>query len=93
MDNKVVWQRINSLIKAQNKTQAGLSMNCGFTERRISSLSTANRLPDALEIVLIARALGTTVEYLVTGTESSPCEQKLKALLQTLEQASKDAKT
>ena len=61
------WERTNTLIKHLNKTQRGLALECGFTERRIETLSSNNRSPDIIEVVKIAKALNTTVEYLVTG--------------------------
>mgnify|MGYP004527360159 CR=1 FL=1 len=61
------WKRTNELIKLQNKTQRSLSLECGFTERRIESLSSNNRSPDVIEVVEIASALNTSVEFLVLG--------------------------
>lgn len=69
MDMEEFWNRVNKLIKEGKKTQRSLSLECGFTERRIESLSTGNRSPDVIEVVKIARALNTSVEYLVTGEE------------------------
>lgn len=63
------WNNVNLLIKQQNKTQASVSLECGFNQRRIQNLSSASRFPDADEAVKIAQALGTTVEYLVTGKQ------------------------
>lgn len=62
------WDRVNSLIKAKGFTQASLSEKLGFNTRRIQNLSGANRLPDVNEGVLIAKELGTSLEYLVLGT-------------------------
>ena len=67
MEAVEIWSRINALIKARNTTQNSLSVDCGFNSRRIQNLSGANRLPDAIEITKIAKALDTTVEFLVTG--------------------------
>jgi len=69
MNKKIpFWERLNSLIKQSNKTQAELSKDCGFdSPRRLQNLSAGNRLPDCEECVKIAKALNTTVEFLVTG--------------------------
>lgn len=64
------WKRTNELIKLQNKTQRSLSLECGFTERRIESLSSNNRSPDVIEVVEIASALNTSVEFLVLGNNT-----------------------
>lgn len=74
-DNKLMndvekfWERLNDLIKKSNTTQRELSEECGFSPRRIQNLSAGNRLLDSFEVVAVAKALNTTVEYLVTGYE------------------------
>lgn len=91
MDFNIInfWFNVNFLIKSQNKTQRSLALECGFTERRIENLSSNNRSPDVIEAVKIAKALNTTVEYLVTGEKYELSEiekKKLKdELIQTLE--------
>ena len=67
MDYTEFWKRTNELIKLQSKTQRGLALECGFTERRIETLSSNNRSPDVIEAVKIAEALNTSVEFLVSG--------------------------
>jgi len=74
------WDRTNALIKKLNKTQSSVSVECGFNPRRIQNLSGSNRLPDAIEAYEIAQALNTTVEYLVTGEDTSPYKQELDKL-------------
>ena len=74
------WDRTNALIKKLNKTQNGVSTECGFNSRRIQNLSGANRAPDVFEAYKIAQALNTTVEYLVTGEDTSPYKQELDKL-------------
>ena len=81
MDSQSCWKRINEEIKKHGMTQRSLALQCGFTERRIESLSAANRYPDAIEITKIAQALGTSVEYLVTGAESDPYKEKFDTLV------------
>ena len=91
MDAKDLWNRINDQIKSHKTTQRVLALQCGFTERRIESLSSANRLPDAIEITKIAEALGTTVEYLVTGQSSTP-KPDTSRILETLNTAIQQVK-
>lgn len=74
------WIRTNALIKQQNKTQRGLSIECGFSDRKIENQSSNDRIPDAVEAVAIAKALNTTVEYLVTGEDNNAAAQQLKDL-------------
>ena len=67
MEINEFWERINSLIKQEKTTQRALSKECGFTERRIETLVSTERHPDAIEAFFMAKALKTTVEYLLTG--------------------------
>lgn len=64
---ELFWERTNKLIKEHKLTQKQLSIICNLNERRIPNLSAGNKIPDAFEVVAIAQALNTTVEYLVTG--------------------------
>ncbi len=75
--NAEIWRRINNLIKVQNLTQSSVSTLCGFSPRRIQNLSGGNRLPDAIEICKIAKALNTSVEYLITGKENETKKEVL----------------
>ena len=86
-----IWNRINALIKEKNTTQNAISIDCGFNPRRIQNLSGGNRLPDAIEITKIAEALGTTVEYLVTGQSTAPKPDTSK-ILETLNAAIQQVK-
>jgi transcriptional regulator with XRE-family HTH domain len=80
------WERANSLIKQQNTTQAEVSRKCDFTStRRLQNLTSGGRYPDCDEGVKIAKALNTTVEYLVTGETGinvvlTPDENKLLSI-------------
>lgn len=88
MDYTEFWKRTNELIKLQSKTQRGLAIECGFTERRIETLSSNNRSPDVIEAVKIAEALNTSVEFLVSGnTPAFPkdeSKEKAAALAQEI---------
>lgn len=88
MDCTEFWKRTNELIKLQSKTQRGLALECGFTERRIETLSSNNRSPDVIEAVKIAEALNTSVEFLVSGnTPTFPkdeSKEKAAALAQEI---------
>ena len=82
-----IWERINLLIKKKNTTQNAVSVDCGFNPRRIQNLSAGNRLPDAIEITKIAQALGTSVEYLVTGEDKNPFAQENNLLKNKIQNA------
>ena len=67
--NEGFWSRTNKLIKICKTTQRKLALDCGLQERVIENQSMNNRIPKADEAVRIAKALNTTVEYLVTGKD------------------------
>lgn len=82
MKHEDFWLRTNKLIKQQGKTQRSLALECGFSERRIETLSSTNRSPDILEAVVLAKALNVSVEYLVTGKEPEITKQDILNYLQ-----------
>lgn len=82
MKHEDFWLRTNKLIKQQGKTQRSLALECGFSERRIETLSSTNRSPDILEAVVLAKALNVSVEYLVTGIEPEITKQDVLNYLQ-----------
>jgi transcriptional regulator with XRE-family HTH domain len=83
MDIKEFWNRTNTLLKQKGYTQRSLALECGFTERRIESLSTDGRQPSTGESVKIAQTLGVSVEYLVTGED--PGKPDISKALEHLE--------
>ena len=85
VDARGFWERVNFLIKTNNTTQSAVSQTLGFNSRRIQNLSGANRLPDIIEGYKIAKELGTTVEYLVTGDNEVP-KPDVSKIMFTLEE-------
>jgi transcriptional regulator with XRE-family HTH domain len=87
MDIEEFWNRTNTLLKQKGYTQRSLALQCGFTERRIESLSTDGRQPSTDESVKIAQVLGVSVEYLVTGKspDNSEIIESLRNHLKSME--------
>jgi len=63
------WDNVNTLIKAQRTTQEWLAGHCGINPSAFRSSVSKGNEPGVLKALKIAEALGTTVEYLVTGIE------------------------
>ena len=62
------WERTNTLIKQCGKTQREISLLLDKENpRKLQNWTAGKGLPDAEEAVVIANALNTTVEYLVTS--------------------------
>lgn len=66
------WERTNTLIKQCGKTQREISLLMDKENpRKLQNWTAGKGLPDAEEVVIIAKALNTTVEYLVLGENDS----------------------
>lgn len=63
------WDRIIDLLKKQGKNQRRLAEETGIDEKSIASSKRSQSLPVADNAVSIAKALNTTVEFLVTGAD------------------------
>jgi transcriptional regulator with XRE-family HTH domain len=83
------WERVNQLIKTAKMTQEGVAKVCGIPFGTFHGWIAYKRLPDALSAYRIAQALGTTAEYLCTGTntgkpDTTPLIAHAQALLDGL---------
>jgi Helix-turn-helix. len=74
------WNRTKLLIKQQNTTQEFIAKQVGVTLGVFQGWIYNKRFPNAYQAVLIASALGVTVEYLVTGKDSNPYKEQLDKL-------------
>lgn len=79
---KGFWERFDALIKQCGITKIELSTRLNPKDpspRKLQNMYD-KRLPDAEEVVIIAKALNTTVEYLVTGEDNTGLsEDSIKA--------------
>lgn len=64
------YERTKELVKKNNYSLIPFLQSLGINYETYKSCKRANNLPRADEAVAIAKALNTTVEYLVTGKES-----------------------
>lgn len=74
------WNRVKVLIKQSLTTQEGLAKSADLNFSNLKQQIFYNRLPDAAQATRIARALNTTVEFLVTGEETNPLAGKVTEL-------------
>ena len=64
-------ENLKSELDYQGMLVKELSLKCGIKKQTLDNyLSTHNSVPKAEIAVTIAKALGTTVEYLITGENS-----------------------
>jgi transcriptional regulator with XRE-family HTH domain len=64
-DAKEVGQRVKALRQAQELTQSALAEAAGVTDETISRLERGTYEPAVSTLVLVAEALGTTLDLLV----------------------------
>lgn len=74
------WNNVKTLLDIRNLTQKELSALSDINLGTLKNQICRNVIPDAIEAVKIAKALNTTVEYLVTGTEENQAEKELTEL-------------
>lgn len=74
------YERVKTLVKQTNLTLRAFIESLGMNYDSYNTLKRYNNLPRADEAVKIAQALGTTVEYLVTGKQPQQDHRETKEL-------------
>lgn len=65
-----ITNQIAKLLSEQNMTQKELAQLTGMTESTISHYMKGDRVPRGVNLVKIAKALGTTTDYLLETEEN-----------------------
>lgn len=78
------WKTVKALIKENHITQDILCDICHFPISTFKHWIFKSIFPDALQTYKIAKALNTSVEYLVTGQEPNPSLSELTSLKQKI---------
>ena len=86
MDADFFWERVKPLIKKNGLTQASLAEKCGISFGTFQGWIAKSVLPSVADGYKIAKALDTSVEYLVTGEDSNPYKEKFESILNGLEE-------
>ncbi|MDY2825173.1 MAG: XRE family transcriptional regulator [Treponema sp.] len=71
------WENVENELKFQCKTKKELSINTGINLQSLHKSFERNSEVSAINAVKIARNLGVSVEYLVTGQDSSLQKENL----------------
>ena len=80
MDTNSFYERVKSLCKERKTTIEAVVNAAGLTINSYNSYRRHNNLPRLDEGVIIAQALGVSVEYLVTGKEVDGKKQFIEDL-------------
>ena len=70
MNADIFWSNVKPLIKTCGLTQSKLAETCNIPFGTFQGWIAKSVLPDVVSAFKIAKALNTSVEYLVTGEES-----------------------
>lgn len=65
------WDRLKSEIKRQNTTQEWIANQCGISFGTFRKWLSRKTMPNVDQAYLIAKTLGVSVEYLVTGNKDN----------------------
>ena len=65
-----IVERIESQRKKLNISQKELCQKCNIIDTTYSSWKNRNRLPSLDDIVILSHTLNTSLEWLITGTET-----------------------
>ena len=77
-------ERLERLIKEKGLTQVAVADSVGIRRPTISDWKKNGSYPTADVAVKIARLLGVSVEYLVTGEENDSAKSELEELKRTI---------
>ena len=67
-----IVERIEFQRKKLNISQKELCQKCNIIDTTYSSWKNRNRLPSLDDIIILSKALSTSLEWLITGTETLP---------------------
>lgn len=68
--NNISGDRIREMLKNKGMTQRELAEKAGITEASISRYINDKRIPKITFVRKIADALGTTIDYLIEGSNT-----------------------
>ncbi|AEF80586.1 helix-turn-helix domain-containing protein [Leadbettera azotonutricia] len=91
MDEKEFWGRVKQLIKKRNTTHEEVAKACGINYGTFRGWIYRSIYPTVIDGYVIARVLGVSVEYLITGSDkqSERCSSKIGKACSLLQQAEK----
>ena len=86
------WRRVDEELEYKGINRTYLAKECGFSLTNIGQGIKLGSTPSAETAVKIAKVLGVSVEYLVTGSESPNRQEnkELNAVLHDLRHLSED---
>ena len=74
------WENVKILLSEKKLLQKDFAELLGINISTLKNQMTRNIIPDAIVSVKIAKALNTSVEYLVTGEDNNSAAKELETL-------------
>lgn len=75
-----ITNRIVELLSEHDMTQKELAKAAGLTESAVSHYVKGDRVPRGANLIKIARALGTTTDYLLNQDDNKSMESDMKVV-------------
>lgn len=69
------WENVSRILDSKRMTNKDLAEASGTLYRTITSQRTRHQLPGAVQLMYMAQALGTSSERLLTGQETTWCQE------------------
>lgn len=69
------WENVSRILDSKRMTNKDLAEASGTLYRTITSQRTRHQLPGAAQLMYMAQALGTSSERLLTGQETTWCQE------------------
>ena len=78
------WNRVKYLCRVNRITKKDFAARCGVTEQNLTSQANIGRTPKITQTMLMAETLGVSIDYLITGKDSTQIQtenERLKEIL------------
>ena len=84
------WTRLKERIKSEKTTQEWVATKIGVSHRTFRGWLSREIMPNADQVIAIARLLGTTPEFLVTGQDPEGTSPELRAIVNKIKRLPKE---
>ena len=74
-DGYEFWDNVSRILESKNMTNKELAEESGTLYRSITSQRTRHQIPGAVQLLMMAKVLGTTCESLLTGEGEVLCAE------------------
>ena len=74
-DGYEFWDNVSRILESKNMTNKELAEESGTLYRSITSQRTRHQIPGAVQLLMMAKVLGTTCESLLTGQSTDFCQE------------------